>query len=140
MKNLKYLPKVFTAVSFLILLVLFMLLLLGRKSEALRPESLLHYLPDFYLHVSNLAISFLILMIGGYFGLMAGINVKGLSILAIIIILANFIYEMFIPVINECDIVDAYYGTVGTMIGLLWLLLMKKIGMKTNPLFENKQQ
>lgn len=130
MKNIKYLPKVFTSISFLLLLCAFFLLFMGRKTTALRPEYLTGYFPDFYLHVSNLCISYLIYSSVGYFWLLMGVKTTTITLLGIIILALNFIYERWISVLNTPDMMDAYYGVAGTIIAFIFLLLVKRWGLK----------
>lgn len=105
---------------------------MGRKSETLRPEWILNTFPDFYRHISNLCISYFIYASAGYVWLMMGMNLKSIILLGVIIIIANFVYELFIPVLNSLDIVDAWYGVAGTLAGFIFLFLAKKFGMKAN--------
>ena len=53
-------------------------------------------------------------------------------IVGMVIILSNFIYEIFLPILNTTDIVDAVYGLVGTIISLIYLYIISKYGFKTN--------
>lgn len=45
------------------------------------------------------------------------------------LILANVIYELFIPLINTRDIVDMWYGIAGTVIGGMIVLLIARFGL-----------
>lgn len=47
-----------------------------------------------------------------------------------VIVLANFIYELFLPFINTKDITDAYYRVAGAVMGCLFLLPASKYGLK----------
>lgn len=131
--KLKYLPKVLTALSFLILLVIVMILFLGRKMAFFKMESILNVVPDFYLHISNFSISYLLFAIIGYFWLMVGVKFKYITALGISILISNLIYELFIPVLNTPDIVDAYFGFAGTILAFIFLGITKKFGLKLNP-------
>ena len=55
-------------------------------------------------------------------------------IVGMVIILSNFIYEIFLPILNTTDIVDAVYGLVGTIISLIYLYIISKYGFKPNKL------
>lgn len=129
MKNIKYLPKIFTAISFLLLLILFVVLFLGRKEVVLRPNWLLIQLPDFYQHASNLCISYIIYSTVGYAWLLIGVKMSNIIVFGSIILLANFIYELWIPILNTRDIIDAYYGCSGTIVAFVFLVLVKKFGL-----------
>jgi len=39
---------------------------------------------------------------------------------------------MSFPVLNTKDIIDAYYGAGGALLGFTFLLLVKKYGLKLN--------
>ena len=140
MKNLKYVPKVLTALSFLILLVIVLILFLGRKMTFFKIESILKAEPDFYLHISNFSISYLLFAVIGYFWLMVGVKFKYITALGISILISNLIYELFIPVLNTPDIVDAYFGFAGTILAFIFLSITKKFGLKLNSLQEKKSE
>ena len=69
----------------------------------------------------------------GYFWLMAGMRFRYTITLGGLLVACNFIYEMFIGVLNTPDIIDAYYGVAGTVVAFLFLLICKKFGFKLNP-------
>lgn len=120
------------------LLAVFLLLFFGRRSETVRQVWITDFLPGFYQHVSNLCISYTIYATAGYCWLLMGMRFKSIVALGIVIIFANFIYELFIPVLNDCDIVDAYFGLAGMIAGFVYLLLVHMFGLKANPLFESQ--
>ena len=62
--------------------------------------------------------------------IMMGSNLKYIVVLGIVILSANFIYELWIPILNTRDIVDAYYGCAGTIIGFIFLALTKYFGVR----------
>ena len=98
----------------------------GRKHSTLKINILLNFAPDFYQHVSNFSISYLLYSGIGYVWLLLGIDFKYISLLGIVILIANFVYELWIRVLNTPDIVDAYYGVWGTIIAFLFLLITKR--------------
>ena len=89
--------------------------------------------PDFYTHVSNFAISYLLYAAIGYQWLMAGATMKPIVWLGFAILLGNFVYESFIPFINTPDPMDAIYGLVGTALGFLVLWVIDRHGLIANP-------
>lgn len=131
-EKLKYLPKGFTTISFLSIFVLIYLLFLGRKHKTFRVGYFLEFMPDFYQHISNLAISFLFYSGVGYFWLMMGVPFRMVIFLGLAILTLNFVYELFIPILNTPDIIDAYFGVVGTLLGFLFLLLVRLFGLRAN--------
>lgn len=133
MKKVKYLPKISTSLIFLLFLAVNYLLFAGRKSETFRPGFILALFPGFYQHVSNFTISCVLYTGVGYAWLLMGLSLKNIIIFGIVIIAANFIYELWIPLLNTRDLMDAYYGCAGTLVGFIFLLLVKKFGLKNNP-------
>ncbi|MCH5720131.1 hypothetical protein [Niabella hibiscisoli] len=107
---MKYIPKPGMTVVYLLLLGLVLLLFMGRSKMSLRSEILLSVYPDFYQHVSNFSISYMLFSIVGYMWLIMGVKLGKIMIAGVLIVLANFIYELFLPFINTKDIVDAYFG------------------------------
>ncbi|MEO9144031.1 MAG: hypothetical protein ABI237_00610 [Ginsengibacter sp.] len=61
-----------------------------------------------------------------------GISHKYIIGLGFSFLLANFIYELWIPIMNTRDIVDVWYGAAGTLIGFMFLFVAKKHGIKVN--------
>jgi hypothetical protein len=133
MNKIKYIPKLGTALFFLVFLLVNFLIFSGRKSETLQPEFLLSHFPGFYHHVANFTISCMLYAITGYMWLLFGVTTKNIVILGVIFIALNFIYELWIPVLNTRDVVDAYYGCAGVLAAFIFLILIKKFGLKLNP-------
>lgn len=46
------------------------------------------------------------------------------------IIIVNFVYEIFLPILNTADIVDAIYGTIGVFISFIYLYFISKYGFE----------
>lgn len=127
---MKQLPKVTTAISFLIFLAVVFALFQGRKSEWIRLQNIDNFLPEFYSHISNFCLSYILYSGIGYFWIMAGVKFKYIVGLGIVILASNFIFELFINVLNTPDIIDAYYGFTGTLFALLFLFISYKFGFK----------
>jgi hypothetical protein len=132
-KTLKNIPKVATALAFTILLVAVFALFQGRKYDFFKIKNIDTLLPDFYSHISNFSISYLLYAGIGYFWVMAGVPFKYIITLGIALLAANFIYELFIEILNTSDIMDAYYGLAGTVFAFLFLVISWKYGFKPNP-------
>lgn len=127
---MKQLPKVTTAISFLIFLAVVFALFQGRKSEWIRLQNIDNFLPEFYSHISNFCLSYILYSGIGYFWIMAGVKFKYIVGLGIVILASNFIFELFINVLNTPDIIDAYYGVTGTLFALFFLFISYKFGFK----------
>ncbi len=138
LKNLKYTPKIFAAVSFIILLVIFAIVFWGRTNGMLRPNFILQLLPDFYQHVSNMSISYVLYAAVGYMWLLLGVHFRYIIMAGIAFLSANIIYELWSPVLNTRDVIDAYYGIAGTFIAFVFLLLTKHLGLTENIKFRKE--
>ena len=132
----KRVPRVWAAIAFIALLAVVFLLFLGRRVEMLRSGPILEVSPDFYTHVSNFAISYMLYVAIGYQWLMAGASMKPIAWLGLAILLGNYVYETFIPVINTPDPMDAIYGLAGTMLAFLVLWVIDRKGLIANPALE----
>ena len=131
-KSLKYVPKMWTALSYLVIILFAMTLFLGRNFQFWRWDFFLNWDPDFYSHISNFSISILIFITMGYVGLMFGINTRQILIVGILIILANLFVEFLIPFLNTQDGMDAVFGVIGVVMGLGYLILARRYGMRIN--------
>ncbi len=129
-KSIKRIPKIGTALIYLFLIIAALILFFGRNFQVLKIRPLLALLPDFYIHVSNLSISFIIYIIIGYIGLMMDIKFKYLIYIGLIIILINLVFEFVISLLNTPDKTDALYGFFGVLGGLVFLYVADKIGFK----------
>lgn len=83
-------------------------------------------------HITNFTLSVLLCVLIGYLLQLFGKKYNSNIIVGVVIILSNFIYEIFLPILNTTDIVDAVYGLVGTIISLIYLYIISKYGFKTN--------
>ena len=133
-KSLKHIPKVWIALSYLVLLLLSLTLFFGRTIESIRVTVLLHTLSDFYDHVSNFSLSFAIFITIGYVGLMTGLTLRHIISIGALIIVLNLIIECLISFLNTRDIMDAIYGISGVILGFFFLFITKKYGLKKNEL------
>lgn len=130
--TLKYIPKGWTSLLFFILLVIVLFLFFARTKEILRFNFLLQYFPFYYHHISNFSISYLLYAGVGYMWLLMGIQLKYIVAVGILIIIANLVYETWLPLLNTMDMMDAYYGIAGALLGFIFLLLVQKRGLRLN--------
>ena len=132
MNNVKYTPTIATATIYLLLLIVTITLFFGRTKSFLRIDFLQNFFKEFYQHISNFSISYLLLSGVGFMWLMLGVPYKYTVVLAAFILASNFIYELWIGVLNTPDVVDAYYGLAGTLSAFIFLSIAKKFGFVTN--------
>jgi hypothetical protein len=125
----KYLPKLWAAITYLLLVLGALFLFMGRTVKTIKLDGLRSTFHDFYFHVSNFSISMLIYLTLGYVWLLIGLRIRAVILAGIVIILINFIYELFIPLLNTPDIVDAYYGLAGVVLSFLFLFFTYRYGL-----------
>ena len=126
-------PTPLAAVGYLLAFVAVCLLLAGRKVEGLRPELLLALAPTFYSHVYNFGLSYLCVAGIGYPWLMMGVPMRKVALLGAATIVLNLLYEGLLPILNTRDMVDAVYGVVGAVCGLLLLCAFDRWWMRPAP-------
>lgn len=81
-------------------------------------------------HITNFTLSVLLCTLIGYFLFLAGKKFKFTFFTGCLLIVANFIYEIFLPLLNTTDIVDALYGLVGVVMSLVYLHFVGKYGFE----------
>lgn len=81
-------------------------------------------------HITNFTLSLLLCTLIGYFMFLAGKKYRFIFITGCLLIISNFIYEMFLPVLNTKDIVDALYGMIGVIASLVYLYFVGKYGIE----------
>ncbi|WP_149304492.1 hypothetical protein [Pareuzebyella sediminis] len=133
-KSLTYVPKIWTALSYPLLVLVSLILFFGRNVEPIRIGSFLEVMPDFYSHISNFSLSFILYISIGYVGIMFGLTVKNITIIGIGIVSVNLIIEFLLPFLNTPDTSDALFGTIGVILGFAFLFLSKNYGLKKNEL------
>jgi len=131
--NLKYIPKLWSTLVYFVFIGFGMIFFLSRNIEELRFDIVLRLFPDYQNHISNFSISLLLVLIVGYIGGIQIKSIKGSYIVAALLIVANLVYELFLPFINTMDIIDAYYGIVGSLVPFLFLIPYQLFGIQENP-------
>ena len=132
-KQLKYIPKIWSTILYFILVGVVLIVFAARKFDSLRFDILNNLFPDYYQHISNFSISFMLILVSGYTAVLVNKSLKVTYIYALILIAVNVIYELFLPFINTMDIIDAYYGIVGSLMPFLYLIPYQRHGVKINP-------
>ena len=79
-------------------------------------------------HITNFTLSLMMCTLIGYLLLLAGKKYVYTIMVGIPLIVLNFIYEIFLPVLNTTDIIDALYGLVGVIISLVYLYFIDRYG------------
>ena len=79
-------------------------------------------------HITNFTLSLMMCTLIGYLLLLAGKKYVSTIVVGILLIVVNFIYEIFLSVLNTTDIIDALYGLVGVVISLVYLYFIDKCG------------
>ena len=90
-------------------------------------------MPDFYSHVSNFSLSFMLYAGAGFAALLGEVPVRRLAWIGLALVLANVVYELFIPLLNTRDPMDAVYGVAGTLMAFAWLMVIRRFGRKALP-------
>jgi hypothetical protein len=133
-KSIKYIPKIWTAFSYLLLLLFSLMLFFGRNFEIIRIAPLVDEFPNFYKHVSNFSLSLIIYITIGYVGLMANLTLRHIIVIGLTILLLNLVTEFLISFLNTPDTIDAIFGIAGVVLGFVFLFLANRYGYKTNEL------
>lgn len=127
-KLIKHTPKIPYTLAFLLLLGAGLLLMVIRWSDFLT-EVAVFFHSDFQQHLSNFCISLLLYLVVGYAWLLLGVHFFYIIGFGGLLVLSNFICETLIFTMNTPDITDALYGTLGTALAFLYLLIGKKWGL-----------
>lgn len=87
-------------------------------------------LPDFILlHITNFSLSLMLMLAFGFTVLVFGRKIRVIGIVGSLIIAFNFAYEVFWPISNGPDIIDALFGSFGVIIAYIFLYMMNKNGL-----------
>lgn len=118
-------PFIFTYLSIIFIGII---LTIGRWYSIINP-SFVVFSPEIHSHISNLSLSLIAYTGIGYSWLLFGVKFHRITILGAFLILANFIYETLISLMNTPDIIDAIYGTVGILLAYIYLTITNKYGL-----------
>ena len=81
------------------------------------------------IHVTNFSLSLMLSIFTGFTVLISGGKMKIIRIISIIIVFINLVYEVFVPILNTPDFVDALAGIIGVVISYLYLSRLKRNGL-----------
>lgn len=79
-------------------------------------------------HITNFTLSLLLCTFIGYLLLSAGKKYISNAVIGILLIIANIIYELLLPVLNTRDVIDALYGLAGVTVSLIYLFVISRYG------------
>ena len=127
MKKMK--PKLFTTISFVTLYIICLILTVIRWVNIFN-KNILVVNEIVNSHITNFTLSVMVCLIIGYLLLFAGKKYISNIIVGVLLVLANFIYEIFLPILNTTDIIDAVYGFVGVIISLIYLYFISRYGFE----------
>ena len=125
MQTLK--QKSFTTTSLLSIFALCFLLVIIRWINIFNEDVYVISVAINY-HITNFTLSLMMCTLIGYLLLLVGKKYVSTIMVGILLIVVNFIYEIFLPVLNTTDIIDALYGLVGVVISLVYLYFIDKYG------------
>jgi hypothetical protein len=69
------------------------------------------------------------LLIVGFIVLCFGGKLRIISIAALLIAVLGIVYECLLPFLNTPDIWDAVFGTAGTAVAYIYLVMLKRNGL-----------
>ena len=125
MQTLK--QKSFTTTSLLSIFALCFLLVIIRWINIFN-EDIYVISVEINSHITNFTFSLMMCTLIGYLLLLAGKKYASTIMVGILLTAVNFIYEIFLPILNTTDIIDALYGLVGVVISLVYLYFIDKYG------------
>ena len=85
--------------------------------------------PEITSHVSNFSLSLLVYLAIGSLWLTLGVEFGFIAVLGALMIVANFICETLMGLINTVDIVDAIYGTMGIILVFIYFYWVNSNGL-----------
>ena len=125
MQTLK--QKSFTTASLLSIFALCFLLVIIRWINIFN-EDIYVISVEINSHITNFTLSLMMCTLIGYLLLLAEKKYVSTIMVGILLTVVNFIYEIFLPILNTTDIIDALYGLVGVVISLVYLYFIYKYG------------
>lgn len=121
-------PYVLITIAHVLLIAAVFALFMGRKPGVFRSQTIVELAPEFYTHISNFSLSYMLYAGIGFVWLVFGVPLRKLAWAGVAMAAANVIYETLIPVLNTRDPVDAAYGVVGTLLAFVWLWVIARFG------------
>ena len=122
-------PKWYTTVSVVSIFLFCLGLIVIRWMNIFNPNIIVVN-KEINSHITNFTLSVLLCILICFSLLAAGMKYKSNLIVGTCIIIVNFVYEIFLPILNTADIVDAIYGTIGVFISFIYLYFISKDGFE----------
>lgn len=128
-KTFIFRPKTWVTLLYLFTIAIALCLHLFKKNLLVNNDLSGMYGTEISLHISNFSISYILILAAGYIWLLYGSPLYWVYIFTVLVIAVNFIYELFLPLLNTPDILDAFYGLPGSVLACIVLVLIKQKGL-----------
>lgn len=86
-------------------------------------------LAEVYPHASNPALSLALVLVYGVVRLPYGVGPGELVAVTLLVVAANYGYELLLPLWNTRDVTDAHLGAVGAVVALVYLEVVRRRGL-----------
>ena len=126
--KLVFLPKIWASLLYLLFVFTALFLYLSKYLDISFFTSMY---PDFYLHISNFSISLIIGLLG-YFWLLVGAPFKAVTLLTLLLLIANLLSETIFGFMNTPDRIDLLFGIAGSLVAYFTLAIIKRHGLVKN--------
>jgi len=117
-------PKIKGVLIFYAIILVDLALILARKQSFENPE-----LTEAATHVSNFALSSMIVALMSFIMALQGGTFKLVIYLSLIIIALNLIVETIIRILNTPDLIDAIYGAAGVIVTAGIMYIFYQVGI-----------
>ncbi len=87
-------------------------------------------LPGFYSHTSNLVLSACLVLFYALARLISGGRLWEIAAFTLLVVAANYVYEVFLTLWNTKDPMDAHYGAAGALITFALMAAIGRWGMR----------
>lgn len=81
-------------------------------------------------HISNFALSLTLCALTGFVLLALGGKLTAALAFCLVVLLANVLYEAFLPILNTRDLTDAVYGIAGSLLGGAYACWLNRFGYR----------
>lgn len=114
-------------IVYILLLLLGLFLTIGRWTSQFSDFVIIN--SEINSHISNFSLSLMAYLGIGFIWLLSGVKFNYITVLGLVFIAGNLFCETLMTILNTPDIVDAYFGIVGTLISYLFLFVTQKYGL-----------